>query len=286
MDDLPINPETQQVSNNLNCKNCSTSLPNDTYFCNICGGKVIVQRITLKGLAEDFSNNVLGLDNRFFFTLKKLIISPHLVFQEYLNGTRKRYMNPFAILGLTTAIAIFLFNFFADEYLALNVESNQQSVSMMANMMEKQLGENFDREAYEKENLELITNASSFMLKYFNLLVILFMPIYTYMAFLVYRKPYNYAEHLIINSYIQSISFIVTSIVFTVSVFTDPSVYLLTIFFLIFYYTYAYGKLYHLSVAESILKLLIFIGTLIISIIAIAVLSFALGVTIKYLSTK
>ncbi len=131
----------------------------------------------------------------------------------------------------------------------------------------------------------MVTNSSQFMLKYFNLIVILFIPLYTFIAFMVYRKPYNYAEHLIINSYIQSISFLVTSIIFTISVFTTPSVYLVTIFFLILYYTYAYGKLYHLSLAESILILLIFIGILIISIISIGILSFVLGITIKYLST-
>jgi len=269
----------------MSCKNCSSTLVNYSLFCNQCGAKIVNDRLTIKGLATDLSNNLLGWDNKFFFTIKNLLLRPHVVFREYLGGTRKRYMNPFTILGLTTAIAIFLFNFFAEQYLALNIESNMQSISIMSNMMEKKLGNNFDKVAYEKETLEMVTNSSQFMLKYFNLIVILFIPVYTFIAFMVYRKPYNYAEHLIINSYIQSISFLVTSIIFTISVFTTPSVYLITIFFLIFYYTYAYGKLYNLSVAESILKLLIFIGILIISIISIGILSFVLGITIKYLST-
>ncbi|WP_116771293.1 DUF3667 domain-containing protein [Maribacter litoralis] len=269
----------------MSCKNCSSTLVNYSLFCNQCGAKIVNDRLTIKGLATDLSNNLLGWDNKFFFTIKNLLLRPHVVFREYLGGTRKRYMNPFTILGLTTAIAIFLFNFFAEQYLALNIESNMQSITMMSNMMEKKLGNDFDKIAYEQETLKMVTDASQFMLKYFNLLVILLMPLYTYMAFLVYRKPYNYAEHLIINSYIQSISFIVTSIIFTISVFTSPSVYLITVFFLVFYYIYAYGKLYNLSVAESILKVLVFMAILAGTLIIFFILSIGFGYILAALSS-
>ncbi len=121
----------------MSCKNCSSTLLNHSLFCNQCGAKIVNDRLTIKGLATDLSNNLLGWDNKFFFTIKNLLLRPHVVFREYLGGTRKRYMNPFTILGLTTAIAIFLFNFFAEQYLALNIESNMQSISIMSNMMEK-----------------------------------------------------------------------------------------------------------------------------------------------------
>lgn len=146
------------------------------------------------------------------------------------------------------------------------------------------MGEEFDIVAYKKEQMEIITKLSSSMLKYFNLLVILFMPFYTFLSFLTYRKPYNYGEHLVINSYIQGLSFLVTSLIFTISVFTNPLVYIITIVLLIIYYTYAYGKLHKLSVAESILKLFKFFGILAISIIILMILSLLIIIVFSFIT--
>jgi len=279
-----MNQTSLVVLTSPQCKNCKGILLENQAFCNTCGAKIIRERITVKNLVSDFTNNVFGWDNKFFVTVKTLVTKPQILFKEYINGTRKKYMNPFTFLALGTALALFIFNFFAEDYMALNVDSNKQSVEVIASMMEKQMGEDFDAVTYKKEQLEMITNVSSFMLKYFNLLVILFLPCYTFLAFLTYRKPYNYGEHLVINSYIQGLSFLVTSIIFTISVFTNPSVYMLTIGLLILYYTYAYGKLHQLTFAESILKLFKFFVILIASFFIIMILSFILGIAIAFLN--
>lgn len=264
------------------CKNCKELLISTNLFCSNCGAKVVQTRITVKSLFSDFANNIFGWDNKFFFTVRMLIQKPHVLFIEYIEGTRKKYMNPLSLLALGAAMAIFVFNFFAEDYLALNIETNKQTVETLANITKNQIGEGFDAVTYKKEQMEMITKISSFMLKYFNLLVILFLPFYTFLAFLTYRKPYNFGEHLVINSYIQGLSFLVTSVIFTISIFTDPSVYILTIVILILYYTYAYGKLHKLSVAESILKLFKFFGILIAAIMIIMILSFILGISMSF----
>ncbi len=264
----------------MTCTNCSLYMGYAKNYCGNCGAKVVTERITVKKLFSDFATNVFGWDNKFFFTIRMLIQKPQVLFKEYIGGTRKKYMNPFTMLALGAAVALFVFNFFAEDYLALNIESNRQSVEMMAGIMEKQLGENFDAISYKEETMELITELSSFMLKYFNLLVIVFLPFYTFLAFLTYRKPYNYGEHLVINSYIQGFSFLTTSIIFTICVFTDPSVYLISIVLLVIYYTYAYGKLHGLKVVESILKLFKFFGILAISGVIMMMMSFLVGLAV------
>jgi hypothetical protein len=259
-------------------------LNHEQLFCGNCAAKVVTERITIKKLLSDLASNVFGWDNKFFFTVRMLILKPEILFKEYIDGTRKKYMNPLSLLTLTAALAIFVFNFFAEDYLALNIETNKQSIEMISSMMEKQLGEEFDAATYKKEQMERITDLSSFMLKYFNLIVLLLLPLYTFLAFLTYRRPYNYGEHLVINSYIQGLSFLATSLLFTISVFTNPSVYMLAIVLLVIYYTYAYGRLYKLSVAESILSFLKFSGILIFMIIGTGILSLIAGIAIGYLS--
>ncbi|WP_166638600.1 DUF3667 domain-containing protein [Maribacter spongiicola] len=234
-------------------------------------------RITIKNISADAFQNIFGWDNRFFLTFRKLITAPQILIGEYLNGTRKKYINPFTFLGIGSAIAIFVFNFFADDFLALQVDSNKQTIEMTSKIMSSRFGSDFDVESFKKDQLKLITKMNTLTLKYFNILVLLLIPIYTFIAKLVYRKPYNYAEHLVINSFIQGITFWAMTFIFVISIYTSPTIYLLSIFFSIFFYTYAYGKLYNLTIAESILKIFLFIAILLGTIIALFILSFVFG---------
>lgn len=96
----------------MTCKNCNSQLKSEQLFCDNCGSKVIRKRITVKNLSSDLASNVFGWDNKFFLTLRMLILKPHVILKEYIEGARKKYMNPFTLLGLGAAIALFVFNFF------------------------------------------------------------------------------------------------------------------------------------------------------------------------------
>ena len=262
----------------MNCKNCQTPLNQKQSYCSECGAKIIKNRITIKSLASDFTAITLGWDNKFFFTIKMLLLKPDILLKEYLGGTRKKYMNPFTLLALGTAIALFIFNFFSEDYTNLSIEANRNTFELYAKILKKQIGESFNSKAFIEENITRLETYNTIMLKYFNLLVILFLPIYTLLSFFTYRKPYNYGEHLIINCYIQGLSFLTTSLIFTLSVFTSPSLYILAIVLLVTYYTYAYGKLYKLTKAEAILKLFKFLAILITPIIILTIIGIIIGV--------
>jgi len=109
------------------------------------------------------------------------------------------------------------------------------------------MGDSFDAEAFKTEQLASKTKTSSFMLKYFNLHILLFLLFYTLLTKLIY------AAHLVINSYVQGITFWVTTVMFVISIFTNPSIYFIALIFIIFHYLFAYDKLYELKIAESIL---------------------------------
>lgn len=52
----------------MNCKNCKTSLSDESDYCNSCGGKIIRNRLTIRNLFEHFSEEFLNYDNKLFQT--------------------------------------------------------------------------------------------------------------------------------------------------------------------------------------------------------------------------
>ncbi len=266
----------------MSCKNCSSTLINYSFYCNQCGSKVISERITVKNTLEDAFQNYVGWDNKFLITLKYLILKPGVLLTEYYNGTRKKYINPFTFLTIGMAINLFAFNSFDEEFLSVMNDFNESQINWYGEI----IGGPFSNPEFKAEQLAKSAESSKFTLKYFNILVIALLPIYTLIAFLIYRKPYNYAEHIIANCYIQGFSFLTTAFIFFIAIWIHPSLYLLIYPLLIFYYTYVYGKLYKLTTGQSILKVILFLMLTIGVAIAIGILIFILSFAYGYISTK
>ena len=100
------------------------------------------------------------------------------------------------------------------------------------------------------------------ILKYFNIYSFALLPLYALIGFLVFgRKRNNYTEHLVINAYIQGLTFLSTILFFILTLFAFGEYYNFGIILTIIYYAYAYGRLYGLSFWKRVLFLLKFIGT-------------------------
>ena len=98
-----------------NCKNCNTQLLSKNDFCPSCGGKVIRNRLTLKALFSNFSEQFLNYDNKFLKTFLHLFSKPEEVIDGYINGTRKKYVNVvsyFAIAITLSGLLMFVLNKF------------------------------------------------------------------------------------------------------------------------------------------------------------------------------
>ena len=107
-----------------------------------------------------------------------------------------------------------------------------------------------------------------FQMKYYNTLAFLFLPIYTLIAFFVFGKPYNFGEHLLINTYLQSVTTFLTVILFVFSLLFGINIFGTGILILpFFYYCFAYKKLYKLTFGKLLLKILKFIGILLLFMI-------------------
>ncbi len=284
----------------MNCKNCQDPLEKDAQFCDNCGAKVITNRITFKFLLTELFAQ-MGLDSLYFTTLKKMFLAPQEVLNEYLTGVRKRYVNPFAYLAVGAALSLLVFNFFADDFIAIQKSVNHENLAELESVAKQDLSLILDISDLELQKLKNQQQTAQtqlqfqdlwmkFLLKYLNLITFLFLPVYALISKWTYRKPYNYGEHIVMNAYLQGTTMYISIITFFIAMVSHPLVYTLSTLIYFLYYLFAFSKLYKHSFKTSILKLLRFIGVLIIVsillFIILALLSIAAVILIKWLQPE
>lgn len=279
----------------MNCKNCQNKLTESDNFCNNCGAKIINERLTFKALMTDVAERLLKWDNNLFVTIKKLITHPHIVFQGYIDGVRKKFVNPLTFFAIGIAISIAVINQFHDEYIAMSQSFNEAQITVIDDQIVKPTivettgiisGDTTkvnkaieQKKDFKEEQLKQGEEFQEMILKHYNLVSFLLLPFYTFLSLLVFGKRYNYAEHLVANAYIQGLTFIVMSVLLVISVLVHPAIYSFVIPLTMFYYSYSYGKFYQLTVWQSILKLLKFI----LILISILVICFLAGILFGWL---
>tara|TARA_R110002049_G_scaffold73909_5_gene190910 strand:- start:7271 stop:8122 length:852 start_codon:yes stop_codon:yes gene_type:complete len=276
------------------CKNCKEKLENDAQFCDNCGAKVIVSRITFKQLVSELVINVFGIDSKFFLTLKKMITSPDEVLREYLTGVRKKYVNPFAFLAIGAGLSLIIFNYFADDF--INMQSTLRSedaiqlrktanldLSSIKNISKEELQKMEINKKIAQKQLEVSENMMQFMLHYYNLLTFLFLPFYALLSKWTYRKPHNFGEHIVMNSYLYGLTTYFSIIAFIAAMLIHPSIYFYSAIAYILYYLYAFKKLYNLSVGKTALKFFRFIiGLLILGVILLVLIGLVSYILSKF----
>lgn len=234
----------------MNCKNCNQKIKKIDTFCPRCGGKIIKDRISTKSLFSDFIST-LGWDSNFLKTIRLLLYKPDLVLTEYIGGTRNKYTNPFSLYALLTALSLFIFTIYSDEYVQLNTFGIDQIPNTFAS------------------NVEYILN---FQIKYYSIILFALLPVYSFISYIVFRKPFNFGEHLIINTYIASITAFLGVIFFLISISNDYNIYLSSSLIIpFFYYCFTYKRLNNLRFGSLLLKILKFIGVLIISYLIVII---------------
>ena len=224
------------------CKNCDTVLNEETKFCNNCGAKIIRNRLTIKSLFENFSEQFLNYDNKFLQTFISLFTKPDDVIGGYINGTRKKYVNVisyFAIAITISGIQIYILsNFFPELY-------NISSLTL---------------EGQE----EMANNNLHFIKEYQSIIMMLYAPIYALMSRLVFlkNKTYNYAEHLVIFMYVLAQITIIGSIITLINALfgiTLGASGMALLLFQLIYSAYCLKKLFSLSLKGILLKTLLFL---------------------------
>ena len=261
----------------MNCKNCDFPLQETHHYCANCGAKVIRERISMRKLLRDFLNDFFGWDNKYLTTLTSIVTKPDVVFTNYLSGVRKKYVAPFTYLAIGTAFAMLIFNFFSEEYIAVSGAMNSSEYEVI----NQQLGHNITPE-YVEQQRELNIKVQNFFLKYFNIITFLLAPVFAAATRFVFGKPYNYGEHLVITCYIQGTLFLSAIVFFILSIYTIPSLFMASSAVGVFFYLYAYGKLYRLTVGQLFVKFLKFLGIMLVAGLTIVLLGVLVGFLMSF----
>ncbi|WP_299222703.1 DUF3667 domain-containing protein [uncultured Aquimarina sp.] len=273
----------------MSCKNCEYNLTETAQFCQSCGAKVVTERLTVKRMFLEFLDKVFGWDNTYLRTFRIMLVAPDKVAKDYIDGVRKKFMPPFTFLLIGLTIATLVFNSFSDKYTEfssgmfgegfyrIQFDSAKEKNDSLKNLENEKEQEAF--EDFMKEQIESQKKTQGMLLKYFNLSAFLLMPVYTFISYLVFgRKKYNYAEHLVINCYIQGFSMITSTFLFLMALVIHPYIFTSTVLIAIFYYSFTYKRLCDLTLARVLWKFIKFLLILMISFITITLLIAIVGV--------
>lgn len=167
------------------CKNCGTTLVGK--FCQTCGQKADIHKITLKYLLHEFFHALTHADKGILFLIKQLAFRPGYVAKDYIEGKRKKYFNPLSFLVIVSAI----FAMVAMEsgyFEALNgSRGNGQGYQGMPDQYAR----------YMNESMRIVIQHGKMIS------LILMVPLITFLSWIFFRKPrYNYAENLVLQSLI------------------------------------------------------------------------------------
>jgi len=161
----------------MNCKNCNLPLRTDYSFCSNCGAKIIRNRLTLKNLWYDLTERYFNVDNTFLKTLRHLFSKPEVVIGGYVDGIRKKYLNPISYYAIAITLSGLLF------FLLKEFFSDQMNMDWMM------------PEAAENPNEEIFDNTAKFQ----TVISLASIPVYALFSKLMFlkNKSYNYTEHII-----------------------------------------------------------------------------------------
>ncbi len=241
----------------MNCKKCHTELSEHYDYCRNCGARIIRNRLTFRNLFEHLSETFFNYDNKLLRTLIDLIKKPEDVIVGYINGVRKKYVNPISMFGLAltiTGIYMVIINKFFPEM----VDFSNLAVE--------------GQEEFQRRNMQ-------FVQEYQSIIVMLYVPIYALMARLVFfdKKRFNYTELLVVFMYIQAQISIVTAIltiIIGIIGYSSSTVGMFMLVLMILYSAYALKRIYELSLFDIIVRTLLFGVVLAITFVIFTVLLF------------
>lgn len=237
----------------MECKNCKNRLRTDYSFCPTCGAKIIHNRLTFRNLRADIVERFFNIDNTLLKTFLHLFSKPEEIIGGYINGIRKKYMNPISYLALSIVITGILFWILKEGYgITLIDTTYQEGASKMPDM--------------------------NFIMDYQGLMTYFFLPIYAFMTYLLFidKRVYNYSEHLVITAYVTAqysvIQFLICIPLFGFFNINYSTFNFLYMGFVIVYWMYVLKRMHKISILSTVFRGLIFLFLFTMIIVAFGVL--------------
>jgi hypothetical protein len=97
----------------VQCLNCKANLLLDDHYCRNCGQKIHESKLTFWSLISEFFAGIFNLENGFYRSMSRIFF-PSYLSREFIQGRRKRYLNPIRFFVVTLLIHLAVINFLID----------------------------------------------------------------------------------------------------------------------------------------------------------------------------
>jgi hypothetical protein len=170
---------TLLTEQSISCKNCNKSCTGN--FCYHCGQPVATKRLTVRQVIQDTFFSAVNVNQGFWFTIKEMCLRPGKAIAAYIEGHRIKYYPPHKYVLLIGAVA----SFFSVRY---HVFSGSSAGSALGH-----------------EAPTLISEFFRYADMYTTVINIVTIPVFALFSWILFpRSIYNYAENLVLNTYITA----------------------------------------------------------------------------------
>lgn len=248
----------------MECKNCKNDLPQNVRYCELCGAKVIRNRITVRNLWDDVLESYINVDNSFIRTFLHLFSRPNEVIDGYIHGVRRKYMNPISYMGIAITLSGLIVLLIQKKIRFIDIDLFDQGL-----------------------NPEFGEKVMNFTNEYYSLLFLLFLPVFAFAGWLsINKQGYNLTEFLVVSLYSLAQYSIFTFPLSLALILWYPGGYitfsLVFSFLMVSFFIYATQMISRYKVGSFLLRLMVFVMLLVVGYIGIIILlyiiMFATGV--------
>ncbi len=228
----------------MHCKNCENALRTDHSFCPKCGAKIIRNRLTLKNLWYDITERYFNVDNTFLKTFWHLFTKPQVVIGGYIEGIRKKYLNPISYLAIALTLSGITLFVMRKKFMN-GIDFSQFSG-----------GQNLDNEVGEK----IMTATMDFS----SFIFLLYIPVFALAGRVAFnQRNYNMSEHLVTAMYSLAqysiVSFPISVLVLLISPENYFSLIWPMMLFMVIFALYVVNNLNKLKAMQRIIRSLLYI---------------------------
>jgi hypothetical protein len=243
------------------CAHCEEPLLGE--YCHQCGQKKIASRFTLRRISSDALSSITNLEKGFLATFKEMIIAPGRLINNYLSGDTVNTFRPFRYALIWATVSAVLSIWIG----VFDVQQSQMQGLMGVDLSPEDL-------ARQQKIQEGIRN-------FMNFLILAVLPFSSAISLLLFRKhKKNYAEHLVINTFILGQVTALSLFLYPFYFFVENAVtwaFLAGSTLNIFYYGYAYARVFRESFLRSLLKS---IGVQVLSFILVMIAAMVGGAVV------
>lgn len=215
------------------CKSCGQHLHLDQKFCHNCGQNSNTHRINFHFLVHEVQHGIFHVDKGIFYTIKELFTRPGHTIREYIEGRRQSHFKPVLLIMILGTVSFFLNKLiYNDNDLLINTSDLEElkKSKEYKNAMDGSKGAKLLD--YFMEEIHRISN---WINEHFALSVLILIPIFAFAMYLAYftrnkSKRLNYAEFLVIATYLSAQTMVISIIAIPFREIIDSTVFLLMMF--------------------------------------------------------